>query len=178
MKKDIILCGVGGQGILKIANVLGEAATKAGLCLKQAEVHGMSQRGGQVQSNLRLSDQVIFSDLIPKSKANLIISMEPMEALRYVDYLSPDGVIVTSSTPFVNISPYPPIEDIFAELDKYPHVVRRALEGRTSNIELLGMAAPFIEILSVEQIFDAIEAVFSRKGEDVVRMNQEAFNRK
>lgn len=178
MKKDIILCGVGGQGILKIASVLGEAATKAGLFLKQAEVHGMSQRGGHVQSNLRLSDQVIYSDLIPKGEADLIISMEPMEALRYVEYLAPDGVIVTSSTPFVNIGDYPPIGEVFAELDKYPRVVRRELEGRTSNIELLGMAAPYIGILGVEQISDAIEAVFSRKGEDVVRMNREAFNRK
>lgn len=178
MKKDIILCGVGGQGILKIANVLGEAATRAGLYLKQAEVHGMSQRGGHVQSNLRLSDQVIYSDLIPKSKADIIISMEPMEALRYVEYLSPEGVIVTSSTPFINIADYPAMDDIYAELDKYPRVVRRELQGRTSNIELLGMAAPYIGILSVEQIYDAIEAIFARKGEDVVRMNQEAFNRK
>ena len=178
MKTDIIICGVGGQGILKIANVLGEAATRAGLYLKQAEVHGMSQRGGHVQSNLRLSDKEIYSDLIPKGKADLIISMEPMEALRYVEYLSADGVIVTSSTPFVNIPNYPALDDIFAELEKYPKLVRRDLEGRTSNIELLGMAAPYVGILSVEQIFDAIEAVFARKGEDVVRMNQEAFRRK
>lgn len=178
MKKDIILCGVGGQGILKIATVLGEAATLAGLYLKQSEVHGMSQRGGQVQSDLRLSDQVIYSDLIPKAKADLIISMEPMEALRYVDFLSEDGVIVTSSKPFVNIDPYPPMEEVLAELDKYPRVVRRDLEGRTANMELLGMAAPYIGILSVEQIYDAIASVFSGMGEDVVRMNQEAFVRK
>ena len=66
MKKDIILCGVGGQGILSVATIIGEAATKAGVNLKQAEVHGMSQRGGDVQSNLRLSTEPIYSDLIPK----------------------------------------------------------------------------------------------------------------
>ena len=88
MKTDIILCGVGGQGILSIATVLGQAATASGLYLKQAEVHGMSQRGGDVQSNLRLSTERIWSDLIPKGQADLIISMEPMEALRYLPYLS------------------------------------------------------------------------------------------
>ena len=104
MKKDIILSGVGGQGILSIATVIGEAATEAGVNLKQAEVHGMSQRGGDVQSNLRLSNGDIFSDLIPKGQADLIISMEPMEALRYVPFLNKDGWVVTSSEPLVNIS--------------------------------------------------------------------------
>lgn len=74
MRVDIILSGVGGQGILSIAAVIGEAALKEGLYMKQAEVHGMSQRGGDVQSNLRLSDQPIASDLIPKGHADLIIS--------------------------------------------------------------------------------------------------------
>ena len=88
MKKDIILAGVGGQGILTIATIIGDAATVAGLNLKQAEVHGMSQRGGDVQSNLRLSTDLIHSDLIKQGAADLIISMEPMEALRYLP-LSP-----------------------------------------------------------------------------------------
>ena len=94
MKKDIILCGVGGQGILSIATIIGEAATQAGVNLKQAEVHGMSQRGGDVQSNLRLSTDTIYSDLIPLGSCDLIISMEPMEALRYLPYLSREGVIL------------------------------------------------------------------------------------
>ena len=84
MKQDIILSGVGGQGILSIATIIGEAATQAGLTLKQAEVHGMSQRGGDVQSNLRTSSDEILSDLIPQGAADIIISLEPMEALRYV----------------------------------------------------------------------------------------------
>ena len=107
MKKNIILAGVGGQGILSIATVIGEAALAENLYLKQAEVHGMSQRGGDVQSNLRLSSDPIASDLIPKGGADLIISLEPMEALRYVDYLSPEGWVVTSADPFVNIPNYP-----------------------------------------------------------------------
>ena len=116
MKKDIILSGVGGQGILSIATVIGWAALEENLHLKQAEVHGMSQRGGDVQSNLRLSSEPIFSDLIPKGECDLILSLEPMEALRYLPWLSRAGWIVTNTTPFVNIPNYPAIEDVMAEL--------------------------------------------------------------
>ena len=125
MKKDIILCGVGGQGILSIATIIGEAATKANINLKQAEVHGMSQRGGDVQSNLRLSTDTIYSDLIPQGGADVIISMEPMEALRYLPYLAKDGVIVTSNKPFVNIPNYPEEQALFDELNALPNKVVR-----------------------------------------------------
>ena len=117
MKTDIILCGVGGQGILSIATIIGEAAMNENLYIKQAEVHGMSQRGGDVQSNLRISSSPIASDLIPKGKADVIISMEPMEALRYLPYLNEEGWVITSSAPFVNIPNYPEIEDIYADLN-------------------------------------------------------------
>ena len=123
MKKDIILSGVGGQGILSIATVIGKAALKDGLYMKQAEVHGMSQRGGDVQSNLRISDQPIASDLIPSGKCDLIISLEPMEGLRYLPYLSPEGWLVTNETPFINIPNYPAEADVRAELDKLPHKI-------------------------------------------------------
>ncbi|MCD4681496.1 MAG: 2-oxoacid:acceptor oxidoreductase family protein, partial [Bacteroidales bacterium] len=103
MKKDIILAGVGGQGILSIAAIIGYAAVNTGLFLKQAEVHGMSQRGGDVQSNLRLSDKEIASDLIPKGKADLIISVEPMESLRYLPWLSTEGWLITNTNPYINI---------------------------------------------------------------------------
>ena len=184
MKKDIILCGVGGQGILSIATVIGEASTEAGLYLKQAEVHGMSQRGGDVQSNLRLSTDPIWSDLIPKGEADLIISMEPMEALRYLPYLSKQGTIVTSSKPFVNIPNYPEESELMAELDSMPSVVKLDIESvakdagnaRGANMVLLGMAAPYLEILSVEQLRKAISVIFARKGEAVVEANLKAFD--
>lgn len=185
MKKDIILCGVGGQGILSIATIIGEAATEADINLKQAEVHGMSQRGGDVQSNLRLSTETIYSDLIPKGGADLIISMEPMEALRYLPYLSKDGVVVTSNKPFVNIPNYPEEEALFAELSALPHVVQLDIEAvakeagsvRSANVVLLGMAAKYLEIVSAEALRSAVAKIFARKGEAVVEANLKAFDK-
>ena len=123
MKTDIILCGVGGQGILSIATIIGEAAMKENLYIKQAEVHGMSQRGGDVQSNLRISSNPINSDLIALGGADVIISMEPMEAVRYLPFLNKNGWIITSSAPFVNIPNYPDMETIKADYKKLDHVI-------------------------------------------------------
>ncbi len=182
MKTDIILCGVGGQGILSIATVIGEAAMNENLYIKQAEVHGMSQRGGDVQSNLRISSQPIASDLIPKGGADVIISMEPMEALRYLPYLHADGWIITSSVPFVNIPNYPAIEDINKALDALPHVIRIDIEQlakdagvpRSANIILLGAAQRALGI-DYEKLEAAIRRVFGRKGEAVVEANIKAL---
>lgn len=183
MKKDIILCGVGGQGILSIATIIGEAATRAGLNLKQAEVHGMSQRGGDVQSHLRLSDKTIYSDLIAQGSADMIISMEPMESLRYLPYLSNEGRVVTGSKPFVNIPDYPDTDTLMAELGALPAVdmmdidavARDAGNPRGANMVLLGMAARYFSILSPQELQDAIRTVFARKGESVVEANLKAF---
>ena len=182
MKKDIILCGVGGQGILSIATIIGEAATKAGLYLKQAEVHGMSQRGGDVQSNLRISSEPIASDLIAKGGADVIISMEPMEALRYLPFLSKEGWIITSSTPFKNIPNYPEMEVIMGDLQKLPHVITLDLEQmakdggvpRSANVILLGAAQKALGI-EYQKLEDAIRRVFGRKGEAVVEANIKAL---
>jgi len=185
MKKDIILCGVGGQGILSIATIIGEAATRADINLKQAEVHGMSQRGGDVQSNLRLSTETIYSDLIPLGGADVIISMEPMEALRYLPYLSKDGVIVTSNKPFVNIPNYPDEKALFDELASQPNVVQLDIEAvaseagsaRSANVVLLGMAAKYIEIVSADALRTAVATIFARKGEAVIEANLKAFDK-
>lgn len=184
MKKiDIILCGVGGQGILSIATVIGAAATKAGLNLKQAEVHGMSQRGGDVQSNLRLSDSPIWSDLIALGQADLIISMEPMEALRYLPYLSKDGVVVTASKPFVNIPDYPSEEALEAALDSVPKLIRLDIDEaareagnpRGANMALLGAASPYIGVFGPDDLQNAIVEIFAPKGDAVVESNIKAF---
>ena len=182
MKTDIILCGVGGQGILSIATIIGEAAMKEDLYIKQAEVHGMSQRGGDVQSNLRISSEPIASDLIPMGSADVIISMEPMEALRYLPFLSKEGWIITSSAPFVNIPNYPEIETIKADLEQLPHVIMLDIEQkakeagvpRSANVILLGAAQKALGI-EYEKLEDAIRSVFGRKGEAIVEANIKAL---
>lgn len=182
MKTDIVLAGVGGQGILSIATILGVAALKEGLNIKQAEVHGMSQRGGDVQSNLRISSSNIASDLIPSGKADLILSLEPMEALRYLTSLHKNGWIVTSTAPFINIDNYPALEEVEKELKKGDNLIAFDMEAmaketsspRSSNMVLLGAASPFIEI-EPEKIEDAIRSVFSSKGESIVDSNLKAF---
>lgn len=184
MKTDIILSGVGGQGILSIATIIGEAATRTGLALKQAEVHGMSQRGGDVQSNLRLSDTPIASDLIALGTADMIISLEPMEALRYLPYLSKDGWIITSSAPFKNIPNYPDEQALADELKAQPHLVSLDVEGlakenqmpKSANVILLGAAASFLKILDPVTLRESVGRIFASKGEEVVNMNYRAFD--
>lgn len=184
MKTDIILCGVGGQGILSIATIIGEAAIKDGLYIKQAEVHGMSQRGGDVQSNLRISSEPINSDLIAEGQADVIISMEPMEALRYLPYLNKKtGWIITSSVPFVNIPNYPDMDKIKEEYSKLNNVVFIDIEQlakdnnvpRSANMILLGAAQKSLG-LGYEEIKAALGRVFARKGEEVVNANIKALN--
>jgi indolepyruvate ferredoxin oxidoreductase beta subunit len=185
MKKDIILAGVGGQGILSIATVIGEAALQEGLYLKQAEVHGMSQRGGDVQSNLRLSSEPIMSDLIPKGGADLIISLEPMEALRYVEYLKPDGWIVTSCVPFLNIPNYPDLEQVLARIKAYKNHVLLDVEAlakeagapaQAANMVLLGAAIPMLGI-DHDKMIAGVARVFARKGETIVNTNINAVEK-
>ncbi len=183
MKCDIILSGVGGQGILSIAAVIGEAIRTEGLNIKQAEVHGMSQRGGDVQTNLRISSDPIASDLIPRGGADAIISLEPMEALRYLPYLKEGGWVVTSSSPFINIPNYPDTEALLAELKALPNVLMLDVEqlakdarvARSANILLLGAASP---ILGIERkdLEGGVERIFARKGEAIIEANIKAFN--
>jgi indolepyruvate ferredoxin oxidoreductase beta subunit len=183
MKIDIILSGVGGQGILSIAAVVGQAAVAAGLQMKQAEVHGMSQRGGDVQSHLRISDHLIASDLIALGQAEMIISLEPMESLRYLPFLKKEGWVVTHSRPLINIPNYPDMDRVGEELGKLPHSVVLDVESisreagwspRTANMVVLGAAIPFLPI-ERKFIEEGIRRIFLRKGEDVVNMNLKAL---
>jgi indolepyruvate ferredoxin oxidoreductase, beta subunit len=182
MKKDIILAGVGGQGILSIAAIIGYAAVQTGLYLKQAEVHGMSQRGGDVQSNLRLSDKPIASDLIPHGQADMILSVEPMESLRYLPFLNPEGWLVTNTKPFVNIPNYPAEEEIMAEIQKLPRQIALDAESiatelgtvKAANMVMLGAASPFLG-LEYDKLKDAIRFFFGKKGQDLVDLNLKAL---
>lgn len=182
MKCDIVLAGVGGQGILSIAAVLGMAAVENNLYLKQAETHGMSQRGGAVQSYLRLSDKPIYSDLIPAGEADIILSVEPMESLRYLPFLSKKGYVVTNTTPFVNIPDYPELDKVLGEVKKQRHriaidadkVAKEVGNSRASNMVMLGAASPFIDI-PFGLIEEGIRKIFTRKGEAIVNLNLEAL---
>ncbi len=182
MKNDIVLSGVGGQGILSIAAIIGLAAVRKGLFLKQAEVHGMSQRGGDVQSHLRISDKPVASDLIPYGAADLIISVEPMESLRYLPWLSGKGWLVTNSTPFINIEDYPPVEEVLEEVRKVKNhriidadsIARDTGSIRSGNMVVLGAASPFIDIL-FEDLEDAVRQLFGKKGPGIVDANLKAL---
>ncbi len=184
MKSDIILSGVGGQGILSIAATIGTAALQKGLYMKQSEVHGMSQRGGDVSSNMRVSDKPVASDLIAKGKADVIISVEPMECLRYISFLKPDGWLITNSKPFNNISNYPDLEDIFNEIRKVKNhiiidadaIAKELKSIRSSNIVMLGAASPYID-MEYDSFKDALKAIFGKKGQEIVDKNIEALDK-
>jgi indolepyruvate ferredoxin oxidoreductase, beta subunit len=182
MKRDIILAGVGGQGIISIAAVIGYAALDQGLYLKQSEVHGMSQRGGDVQSNLRISDKEIASDLIPRGKADLIISVEPLESLRYLPCLSKEGWLVTSTRPYVNIPDYPELNKVLSEIAALPrHIALDAEQiakdvgtAKAANIVILGAASPFLD-MPYEKLEKAVRFIFRRKGEKAIDFNIKAL---
>ena len=184
MKTDIILSAVGGQAILSIAAIIGEAALAENLYIKQAEVHGMSQRGGDVQSNLRIADRPINSDLIASGNADVIISLEPMEALRYLPYLSREGWIITSSAPFVNIPNYPEEKVLKAELQKLPRVIMLDVNElakehnlpKCANVILLGAAAKSLQIIGYSDLEKSIARVFAHKGQAVIEMNLKALS--
>lgn len=183
MKTDIILAGVGGQGILSIANAIGVAALKNKLFVKQAETHGMSQRGGAVVSHMRISNQEIFSDLIPEGKADLILSVEPMESLRYLPYLSNTGYIVTNTTPYKNIADYPDDETLKKALKNQQHMVAIDADGMAkdlgsklvSNMIMLGAASPFINAITLASFEHGIIELFTRKGQEIVDVNLKAI---
>jgi indolepyruvate ferredoxin oxidoreductase beta subunit len=182
MKYDIVLCGVGGQGVLSMAAVIGLAAAGEGRRAKQSEVHGMAQRGSTVHAHLRLSEHVIESDLIALGGADLLLSMEPLESLRYLDWLSPRGAVVTAAEPVVNMPGYPPIDEVLARIRALPRAIvveaerlaREAGDAQAVNTVIVGAAAHLLPV-GTASLEKALEQIFTRKGEDVLRMNLAAF---
>jgi indolepyruvate ferredoxin oxidoreductase beta subunit len=182
MKCDVILAGVGGQGVLSVSAIIAASALKDGLVVKQSEVHGMSQRGGAVLTNLRISDTVIHSDIIPRGTADLILSMEPLESLRYLSWLSPGGTVITSTEPVTNIPDYPELSEILAQVRALPHAIlvdapelaRQTATVRSANVVMVGAAAGLLPI-EPGKIEMYIRDRFMRMGEDVAEANVRAF---
>jgi indolepyruvate ferredoxin oxidoreductase beta subunit len=183
MKSDIILCGVGGQGVLSIAAIIAKAAAAEGLTVRQSEVHGMAQRGGAVLSHLRIADGPIHSDLVPKGSGDIVISMEPLESLRYLDWLSPDAAVVTASEPIVNIPDYPELDSVLAKIKALPKAVvvdasalaKEAGLPKAVNMVMTGAASGFLPIRA-ETFTKVIAESFAAKGDKIVEANQKAFN--
>lgn len=183
MNRNIILAGVGGQGLLALAAVIGEAARSLDLDVRQAEVHGMAQRGGVVQSHLRYADQPLHSNLVRVGTADLILALEPMEALRYLSYLSPTGAVVSDTSPLMNIPDYPKEEDILSEIEKLAihrlvdagALAKEAGAMQAANMVMLGAGAPFLD-LPEEALIAGVEAVFSDKASSVIETNVRAFH--
>lgn len=182
MKYDVILAGVGGQGVLSVAAIIALGAMKDGLSVRQSEVHGMAQRGGSVQAHLRLSDRIIVSDLIGKASADMILSMEPIESLRYLAYIKADGVLVSSTDPVKNIPTYPDPESIYAKIRALPSarlieaaaLARQAGSARSTNMVMVGAASAYLPV-EEKSLLAAIDELFSRKGEKIVQVNRKAF---
>lgn len=182
-RRDIVLCGVGGQGVLSLSSIIGLAGIREGLEVKQSEVHGMAQRGGGVMAHLRISDDPIASDLIARGSADLIIAMEPLESLRHLPYLASTGTLITATEPIVNLTDYPPIEELLDQIRRLPAAIlvdaerlaREAGSVRASNMVLVGAAAPFLPV-SIGTMEACIAEVFRRKGEKIVDANTRAFH--
>ncbi|MCL1836046.1 MAG: indolepyruvate oxidoreductase subunit beta [Treponema sp.] len=182
MKCDVILAGVGGQGVLAVASIIAQAAAGEGLYVRQSEVHGMAQRGGAVLAHLRISGRPIAGDLVPKGCADLIISMEPLESLRYTAWLAPSGALVTAAEPLVNIPNYPEPEGIIAAIKSFPlwriveaaKLAKEAGLPRAVNTVMVGAASPFLP-LDAQTLHDTIAAVFAAKGTAVLEANAQAF---
>jgi indolepyruvate ferredoxin oxidoreductase beta subunit len=183
MKFDIILAGVGGQGVLSVSAIIASSAMQEGLAVKQSEVHGMSQRGGAVLANLRLSSGPIASDLIPRGSAAMILSMEPIESLRYLEFLSEGGTVISATNPVVNIPDYPPIDQVLAAIRTLPHAIlvdaetlaRQAGSARATNMVMVGAASPLLPV-AFDTVEHFVETLFAAKGAKVVETNLKALH--
>ena len=182
MKTNILLSGVGGQGILTIAAILDTAAIHQNLNVKQSEIHGMSQRDGAVHSHVRISDKEIFSDLIPEGKADVILSVEPMELLRYLPFLKENGWMITDSKSFDNILDYPDESVLLEQIKSHKNTIvldatkiaKELGNSRAANIVLLGAIASKIP-LPEKSLLDAIKLLFAKKSERIIQLNMDAF---
>ncbi|MGZ8784817.1 MAG: indolepyruvate oxidoreductase subunit beta [Acidimicrobiia bacterium] len=182
MKFDIILAGVGGQGVLSVSAVIAGATVRLGWQVKQSEVHGMAQRGGAVLAHLRVADGPVYSDLIPRGRADLILSLEPLESVRYLEYLSPTGTIATDIEPVRNIDDYPDLKELLQSIrTARPSILvdatalaRQAGNVKAANMVMVGAVAHLLPVTG-DALIAEIHRAFDRLGEKVLQANLEAF---
>ena len=182
MNFDLVLAGVGGQGVLSMAYVIDHAAVDRGFTIKQPEVHGMAQRGGAISAYVRMSDGPVKSDIIPDGTAKAVLSVEPLEALRYTKLLAPDGWVVTDVTPLINMAGYPNPAALFEVLFQVPHLVavdatKLALKAgamKAQNMVVVGAASSHLPV-PLELLEKHVAGLFAAKGERLVKSNLAAF---
>ena len=182
MKCDVILAGVGGQGVLSVAAIIAKSAVDEGFNVRQSEVHGMAQRGGAVLAHLRISSEKIASDLVPKGAADIILSMEPLESLRYASWLAPSGILISSADPLINISNYPQMQEILDLIKCFPSwrlieaasIAKEAGLARAVNTVMVGAASPYLPV-KMETLEKTVKSVFEKKGEAVLTANEKAL---
>ena len=171
MQYNIILCGVGGQGILFLSKFFIQVAMKAGLNAKQSEIHGMAQRGGSVFAHLRLSDGEIYSPLIPEHCADMVISMEPLEVYRYTNFINKNTKLIVNATPFKNINNYPDEEKVLAPLKQNGvFLIENAF-----NITLAGCASKFLPVN--KEVFSEVLSEMSKKSQELYEKNKADFEK-
>jgi indolepyruvate ferredoxin oxidoreductase beta subunit len=194
-KTSIVLCGVGGQGVITATNILGKAAVDAEMMVYASEVHGMAQRGGSVYCTVRIGE--VSSPLIASGTADAIISTEPVEALRYIKYANKKTFVVTDSNPVVPFTvavggeDYPAIQEVYDELSSLGQLTVIDAYGIaksvgaviTKNIVLLGALAatgilPFESDVLLETIIRNVPKKYQGVNEQAFRSGMQAFLKK
>ncbi|MGB3943892.1 MAG: indolepyruvate oxidoreductase subunit beta [Methanothrix sp.] len=181
---DVVVVGVGGQGVILISEIIGRAAMLAGLSVRGVETHGMAQRGGSVINHIRVGCR--YSAMISPGGADVLVAMEPAEALRYASYLSPEGVALVNTRPLLPVTvttgqaTYPSIEEILAPLREassrvYPmDATRLAAEAgspQAANVVMLGALARHLPI-GEERLQEALSKIVPAR---FLEVNRKAF---
>lgn len=182
-KFDLLITGVGGQGAILASDIIGKAAVTAGLSIRAAETHGMAQRGGSVVNHIRIGQT--YGSMIPKKGADLMLALEPMEAVRYLDFLKDGGIIIVNTQPVVPVTvtsgqaKYPEVSDILDALsEKYivkafnaDELAFEAGSRLAMNVVMVGAVSGYLPIPK-ETLIESVKALVPQK---TIEVNLRAF---
>lgn len=182
-KFDLLITGVGGQGAILASDIIGKAAVTAGLSIRAAETHGMAQRGGSVVNHIRIGQA--YGSMIPKKGADIMLALEPMEAVRYLDFLKDGGIIIVNTQPVVPVTvasgqaKYPEVSDILDALsEKYivkafnaDELAFEAGSRLAMNVVMVGAVSGYLPIPK-ETLLESIKALVPQK---TIEVNLRAF---